>query len=49
MVISFKIDEDNDLCELTVDNKVYDIYNVYDTKQTGKLWDDLNMLIDEHL
>jgi hypothetical protein len=27
----------------------YTIYDVYDTKQTGKLWDDLNMLIDEHL
>ncbi len=49
MVISFEVDEDNDLCELTVDNKVYDIYSVYDTKQTGKLWDDLNILIDEHL
>ena len=49
MQISFKIDEDNDLYELTVDNKVYTIYDVYDTKQTGKLWDDLNMLVDEHL
>ena len=33
MVISFKLDQDNDLYELTVDNKVYTIYDVYDTKQ----------------
>lgn len=47
MAISFKIDEDNELYELTVDNKVYTISNVYDTKQTGKLWDDINMYFFE--
>ena len=32
MVVSFKLDQDNDLYELTVDNKVYTIYDVYDKK-----------------
>ena len=48
MQISFKIDEDNDIYELTVNSKVYTIYNVYDTKY-GKLFDDLNIIIDSHL
>ncbi len=40
------IDEDNDIFELTVDNKTYDLYNVYDSKY-GDFFDELNILIDE--
>ena len=47
MNISFKVDQDNDLYELTVDNKVFTIDNVYDSKH-GELFDDLNMLVDSH-
>tara|TARA_R100001509_G_scaffold89486_2_gene51350 strand:+ start:226 stop:378 length:153 start_codon:yes stop_codon:yes gene_type:complete len=43
--ISFKIDENNDLYEITVNNKTYDIYEVYDSKY-GELFDELNILID---
>ena len=45
MQISFKLDEDNDLYELTIDNKVFTLDNVYNTEY-GKLFDDLNMLVD---
>ncbi len=48
MQISFKLDEDNDLYELTVGNKVLTLDNVYNTEY-GKLFDDLNMLVDKHL
>jgi len=47
MNISFKVDQDNDLYELTVDNKVFTIDNVYDSKY-GELFDDINMLVDSH-
>ena len=43
--ITFKIDENNDLYEITVNNKTYDIYEVYDSKY-GELFDELNILID---
>jgi len=43
--ISFKIDENNDLYEITVNNKTYDIYEVYDSPY-GELFDELNILID---
>ena len=48
MQISFKIDEDNDIYELTVNNEVYTLDNVYESKN-GKLFDDLNIIIDSHL
>ena len=48
MVISFKIDEDNDIYELTVNNEVYTLDNVYKSKY-GELFDDLNIIIDSHL
>lgn len=48
MVISFKVDEDNDIYELTVNNKVYTLDNVYESKY-GELFDDLNITIDSHL
>ena len=44
--ISFKIDSDNDLYEITVDNKTYTLDNVYDSPH-GELFDELNILIDK--
>ena len=44
--ITFKIDEDNDLCEITVNNTTYTLDNVYDSLY-GNLFDELNMLIDK--
>mgnify|MGYP005666810901 CR=1 FL=1 len=43
--ITFKIDEDNDLYEMTVDNTTYTLDNVYDSDY-GNLFDELNILID---
>ena len=44
--ITFKIDEDNDLYEITVNNTTYTLDNVYDSPY-GNLFDELNMLIDK--
>jgi hypothetical protein len=44
--VTFKIDEDNDLYEITINNKTYDIYEVYDSPY-GELFDELNILIDK--
>ena len=44
--VTFKIDEDNDLCEITVNNTTYTLDNVYDSLY-GNLFDELNMLIDK--
>ena len=44
--IQFKIDSDNDLYEITVDNKTYTLDNVYDSPH-GELFDELNILIDK--
>ena len=44
--ISFQIDGDNDLYEITVDNKTYTLDNVYDSPY-GELFDELNILIDK--
>ena len=43
--ITFKIDEDNDLYEITVNNTTYTLDNVYDSPY-GNLFDELNILID---
>ena len=43
--ISFKIDSDNDLYEITIDNKTYNLDTIYDSKY-GELFDELNILID---
>jgi|TARA_X000001316_G_C890910_1_gene12679 hypothetical protein len=43
--ISFKIDQDNDLYEITVNNETYTIDDVYESKH-GELFDELNILID---
>ncbi len=45
--VTFKIDEDNDLYEITINNKTYDIYDVYKSPKNGDLFDELNILIDK--
>ena len=44
--VTFKIDEDNDLYEITVNNTTYTLDNVYDSPY-GNLFDELNILIDK--
>jgi hypothetical protein len=44
--VNFKIDEDNDLYEITINNVTYDLYTVYDSPY-GDLLDELNILIDK--
>jgi hypothetical protein len=47
--VTFKIDEDNDLYEITVNNKTFQmdmLDNVYDSPY-GNLFDELNILIDK--
>ena len=44
--ITFKIDSDNDLSQITINNKTYDIYEVYDSPYS-ELFDELNILIDK--
>tara|TARA_R100000306_G_C4324320_1_gene116837 strand:+ start:586 stop:738 length:153 start_codon:yes stop_codon:yes gene_type:complete len=44
--VTFKIDEDNDLYEITINNKTYDIYEVYDSPYS-ELFNELNILIDK--
>tara|TARA_R100000908_G_C3705871_1_gene114442 strand:- start:60 stop:224 length:165 start_codon:yes stop_codon:yes gene_type:complete len=46
--ITIKIDEDNDIYEMSVDNKVYTIDNVYESKYSY-LFDELNMAIEAKL
>ena len=43
--ITIRIDEDNDIYEMTVNNEVYTLDNVYDSEY-GKLFDELNMAIE---
>jgi len=43
--ITIKIDEDNDIFEMSVDNEVYTLDNVYESKY-GNLFDELNMAIE---
>ena len=43
--ISFKIDQANDLYEITVNNETYTIDDVYDSEY-GNLFDELNILVD---
>ena len=44
--ITFKIDDDNDLYELTVNSNTYTLDNVYDSPYSN-LFDELNILIDK--
>ena len=43
--ITIKIDEDNDIYEMTVNNVVYTLDDVYDSEY-GNLFDELNMSIE---
>jgi len=43
--IILKIDEDNDIYEMTVNGKVYTLDNVYESEYS-QLWDELNMSIE---
>jgi len=40
-----KIDEDNDIYEMTINNTILTLDNVYESKYSN-LFDELNMLID---
>ena len=44
--ISFKIDSDNDLSEITIDGLTYTLDVVYDSPY-GELFDELNILMDK--
>ena len=43
--ILLKIDEDNDIYQMTIDNEVYTLDNVYQSKYAN-LFDELNMAIE---
>jgi hypothetical protein len=43
--ILIRIDEDNDIYEMTVNGEVYTLDNVYDSEY-GQLFDELNMSIE---
>ena len=43
--ITIKIDEDNDIYEMTVNGKVYTLDDVYESEY-GQLFDELNMSIE---
>ena len=43
--ITLKIDEDNDIYEMTVNGKVYTLDNVYESEYS-QLFDELNMSIE---
>ena len=43
--ITIKIDEDNDIYEMIINNVVYTLDNVYDSEY-GDLFDELNMSIE---
>ena len=45
--ITLKIDEDNDIYEMTVNGKVYTLDNVYESEYS-QLFDELNLLIDKY-
>ena len=43
--ITIKVDEDNDIYEMTVNNVVYTIDDVYESEY-GQLFDELNMAVE---
>ena len=45
--ITIKIDEDNDIYEMTVHNDTYTLDDVYDSEYS-QLFDELNLLIDKY-
>lgn len=44
-IITIKIDEDNDIYEMTINNEVYTLDNVYESKY-AELFDELNFAIE---
>ena len=44
-IITIKIDEDNDIYEMTVNNEVYTLDNIYESKY-AELFDELNFAIE---
>ena len=45
--ITIKIDDDNDIYEMTVNNVTYTLDDVYDSEYS-ELFDELNLLIDKY-
>jgi hypothetical protein len=45
--VSFKIDEDNDIYEITINNVTYTLDDIYDSEYSD-LFDELNILIDKY-
>jgi len=45
--ITFKIDEDNDIYEITINNITYTLDTIYDSEYS-ELFDELNLLIDKY-
>ena len=45
--VSFKIDEDNDIYEITINNVTYTLDDIYDSEYS-QLFDELNLLIDKY-
>jgi len=45
--ITIKIDEDNDIYEITINNVTYTLDDIYDSKYS-ELFDELNLLIDKY-
>ena len=45
--ITFKIDEDNDIYEITINIVTYTLDDVYDSEYS-ELFDELNLLIDKY-
>ena len=44
--VTFKIDDDNDIYEITINNVTYDLDTIYDSPYAD-LFDELNILIDK--
>ena len=45
--ITFKIDEDNDIYEITINNVTYTLDEIYESEYS-QLFDELNLLIDKY-
>ena len=45
--ITFEIDEDNDIYEITINNVTYTLDDIYDSEYS-ELFDELNLLIDKY-
>ena len=43
--ITIRIDEDNDIYEMTINESIYTLDNVYDS-ENGNLFDEMNMSIE---